>query len=62
MTTKQRRRPTRSAILVLARQRVELAREQLAQVHHLDPRFIDAINEFSDAIEARKAVEQGSIK
>jgi len=51
---------SRVAFILAAQQRVELARAQLDQVHHLDPRFIKAINEYSAAIDARRQAEQAA--
>ena len=43
--------------ILAAQQRLEQARVRLEQVHHLDPRFPDAYNEYSDAQEERRRLE-----
>ena len=55
---KKQRVSARVAAILAVQQRVELARAQLEQVHHLDPRWPDVVNEFSDAQEARRQLEQ----
>jgi hypothetical protein len=52
------RRSSRVAAILAAQQRVAQARAQLDQVHHLHPRFVEAFNEYSDAIEVRRQLEQ----
>lgn len=42
---------------LMAQQRVEQAAQQLLLIHHLDPRFADAYNEYVDAKEARRTTE-----
>jgi hypothetical protein len=52
------KRLTRVDRILLAQERVDLAREFLANLTSLDPRFADALNEYRAALDARKEAEQ----
>ena len=52
------RKFTRIDRILQAQARVKLALEQLEKLSSLDPRFADAINEYTDALENRGIVEK----
>ena len=52
--TGKRKVPGLVAAILEARKRVAQAQAQLEAVHHLDPKWPDAFNEYAEAREARR--------
>jgi hypothetical protein len=52
------KKPSRVERIMAAQQRVTLAQEWLSKLPPTDDRFIDALNEYRDAIEARNLAEK----